>query len=74
MGKNVVVQFVERVNACGVYRDLTVGNEYHAYLPMEGELDKDGLPVLYWDEMWISADDVGDEVVGCLCDGFVVVA
>lgn len=72
MGKEVVVK-------CNVephhnaYRDITVGGAYLAYLPEEGERDKDGLDVSYDDELWILADDVGEGVVGRLSDGFEVV-
>lgn len=76
MGKNVLVQAenVSRKDFGGIYQDITNGKQYQAYLPDAGERDKDGLKVLYADELWITEDDTGEHVVGQVSDGFVVVA
>lgn len=76
MAKQVKVRYTgEHSSASGVLvaRDLTVGCIYDAELPTVGEFDKDGLEVAYPDELWISADDVGDHVVTQLSDGFELV-
>lgn len=54
--------------------DMTVGKKYAAYLPQEGEEDKDGLRRHWDDEVWIYRDDAGDGVVSRLCYGFEVVS
>lgn len=76
MAKQVQVRYTgehSSVSGAFVARDLTVGRIYDAELPMAGEFDKDGLEVAYPDELWISADDVGDAVVTQLSDGFELV-
>lgn len=76
MAKQVQVRYTgEHCSASGAFaaRDLTVGCIYDAELPTAGEFDKDGLEVAYPDELWISADDVGDKVVTQLSDGFELV-
>ena len=76
MGKAVKVRFDANAgdHKLSIYRDLTVGRTYSGYLPERGERDKDGLPVMLVDELWIDSDDIGDVVVGVLSDGFVIVA
>lgn len=76
MGKAVKVRFDANAGdyELNIYRDLTVGSTYSAYLPEKGERDKHGLPVMLKDELWIDSDDIGDVVVGVLSDGFVIVA
>lgn len=75
MGKEVLVRF--NANAgdwrLSIYRNITVGAVYPAYLPEEGDRDKAGVGVLYTDELWIHADDSGEGVVGQLSDGFEIV-
>ena len=76
MAKQVQVRYTgEHYSVAGVFiaRDLTVGCIYDAELPTAGEFDKDGLEVAYLDELWISADDVGDKVVTRLFNGFELV-
>lgn len=76
MAKQVQVRYTgEHYSALGAFaaRGLTVGRIYDAELPSPGEFDKNGLEVAYPDELWISADDVGDEVVTQLSDGFELV-
>lgn len=72
MGKEVLVRCVVEPNH-NAYRDITVGAVYPAYLPEKGERDKEGFSVVYYDELWIHADDSGEGVVGQLSDGFEVV-
>ena len=76
MGKNVVVKCVNLWLGNSYFspmRDLTVGNEYKAYLPDMGEKDPYGDEVIYDNEVWIEADDVGDKVVVQLSDGLEIV-
>jgi hypothetical protein len=76
MAKQVQVRYTGKhfsVSGALVAQDLTVGCIYDAELPAAGELDKDGLEVAYPDELWISADDVGYELVTQLSDGFELV-
>lgn len=71
MAKKAVVKFTGGMGD-GELRDFTVGNVYHAHLPSFGELDKDGLAVRNDDELWVVADDAGDEVVTNVSSGFEV--
>lgn len=73
--KHIRVQFqgTENVVACMVSRDMTVGCIYTATRPAVGDIDPDGLSVMYDDELWIHADDAGDHVVTRLKYGFVIV-
>jgi len=71
MAKKAVVKFTGGFGN-GELRDFTVGNVYHAYLPSLGEIDKDGLSVRKDDELWVVADDAGDEVVTNVSSGFEV--
>lgn len=71
MTKKAVVKFTGGMST-GELRDFTVGNVYHAHLPSFGEIDKDGLAVRSNDELWVVADDAGDEVVTNVSRGFEV--
>lgn len=64
MGKNVTVKFK---GSCGdiVYRDLTTGGEYDAYMPEPGEVDVYGDIVSLHNEIWVK-DDIGETVVTSL--------
>lgn len=76
MGRKVKVKYVQKQNTVVAricLKDMTVGAVYDAYLPDEGELDKDLQPVLRKDEVWIFADDAGDEVVAHLGLGLEIV-
>lgn len=72
MGKNILVKCVSE-HPAGHMRDMTFGGIYCAYVPSEGEEDKDGLPRQYDDEVWIYRDDAGDEVVARMSNGFELV-
>ena len=72
MGKEVLVRCVVQPKHI-VYSDIKVGAVYPAYLSDVGGRGKDGYLVVYPDELWIHADDVGDVVVGQLSDGFEIV-
>lgn len=65
MAKKAVVKFTGGVGAC--LTNLTVGSFYHAYLP------EDGYHVRYEDEVWIVADDAGEEVICQISDIFEIV-
>lgn len=75
MAKDVVVKFIgaNTFDGKAVTRDMTPGRTYLAKMPSAGEIDPDGIPVLFNDELWIKADDVGDSVVTQLSDGFELV-
>lgn len=75
MAKNVMVKFIgaNTFNGKIVTRDMTLGRIYLAQMPSAGEIDPDGLPVIYDDELWIRADDVGESVITQLSDGFELV-
>lgn len=55
-----------------VARDLTVDKVYDARRPEPGEVDPDGLEVCLHDELWL-VDDIGENVVPTLNDGFELV-
>lgn len=78
MGKNVTVIFtgdfseldiLDSIAAMALSRDCTIGDEYLAYLPDNGEFDVEGYPVTDDDELWLE-DDVCDAVVTKLSYGF----
>ena len=75
MAKDVTVKFIGANTPEGelVTRDMTRGRIYLAQMPSAGEIDPDGLPMIYDDELWIKADDVGESVVTQLSDGFELV-
>ena len=75
MAKDVMVKFIGANTPAGkiVTRDMTTGRTYLAKMPSAGEIDPDGLSVLYDDELWIKADDAGESVVTKLSDGFELV-
>ena len=75
MAKDVMVKFIGANTLSGkiVTRDMTLGRIYPAKMPSAGEIDPDGLSVLYDDELWIKADDAGEYVVTQLSDGFELV-
>ena len=75
MAKDVTVKFIG-ANTCSgklVTRDMTQGRIYLAQMPSAGEIDPDGIPVIYDDELWIKADDVGESVITKLSNGFELV-
>jgi hypothetical protein len=75
MGRAVQLKFLKRPDELShriATNDMSVGKTYSAYLPDEGERDKDGLAVSYKDECWIHEDDVGDQVVTRLLDHLIV--
>lgn len=72
MAKQVQVRYVYNAGALEC-RDITVGCVYDAELPSFGEVDKDGVEVQCYDELWITEDDAGDAVVTRLSVGFELV-
>ena len=75
MAKDVMVKFTgaNTPNGMIVTRDMTLGRTYLAQMPSAGEIDPEGLPVIYDDELWVKEDDVGESVITQLSDGFELV-
>lgn len=72
MAKKAVVKFTGGFGN-GELRDFTIGSFYHASIPSFGEFDKDGMAVAKDDELWVIADDAGDEIVTNIGSGFEIV-
>lgn len=75
MAKSVQVKFLGANDAVAraVTRDMTAGKVYDAKLGELGEVDPDGIQVMYPDEIWITEDDVGEHVVCRLSHGFKII-